>query len=152
MGSGGAAAMVADNAEELKLGLPAFSKSQKIALKKVLPKIATISNPLDYTKPIWGIPEKTRPVFKNALNNDYSTAILVQDFPNAQINDTENLYLNDTKAFINECKVTGITPIICSTLTENINEEVGKKILKLGGVPMQGVLNCLNAVRHLVDY
>ena len=150
--SGGGAAMVADNAEELKLGLPAFSKRQKIALKKVLPKIATISNPLDYTTPIWGIPEKTRPVFKNALNNDYSTAILVQDFPNAQINDTENLYLNDTKAFINECKVTGITPIICSTLPENINEEVGKKILKLGGVPMQGILNCLNAVRHLVDY
>ncbi len=150
--SGGGAAMVADNAEKLKLRLPNFNKSQKISLAKVLPKIATISNPLDYTTPIWGISEKTGPVFKNALKQKYSTAILVQDFPNAQINDTEKLYLNDTKAFINECKLTGLTPIICSTLPENINEDIGSKILKLGGVPMQGIFNCLNAVKHLVDY
>ena len=128
--------MVADTAEELKLRLPNFNKSQKNSLAKVLPKIATISNPLDYTTPIWGISEKTGPVFKNALKQKYSTAILVQDFPNAQINDTEKLYLNDTKAFINECKLTGLTPIICSTLPENINEDIGSKILKLGGVPM----------------
>ena len=107
---------------------------------------------MDYTTPIWGIPEKTVPVFKNALKNDYSTAILVQDFPHAQINDTEQLYLNDTKAFIDECKLVGLTPIICSTLPENINEGVGNKILKLGGVPMQGIHNCLNAVKHLLDY
>ena len=150
--SGGGAAMVADNAEELELKLPNFSKNQKKILEKVLPKIATISNPLDYTTPIWGIPEKTVPVFKNALKNDYSTAILVQDFPHAQINDTEQLYLNDTKAFIDECKLVGLTPIICSTLPENINEGVGNKILKLGGVPMQGIYNCLNAVKHLLDY
>ena len=94
--SGGGAAMVADNAEDLELKLPNFRKSQKKSLDKVLPKIATISNPLDYTTPIWGIPEKTGPVFKNALKNDYSTALLVQDFPHTQINDTEQLYLNDT--------------------------------------------------------
>jgi len=150
--SGGGAAMVADGAEELKLRLPGFSKTQKTSLKKVLPKIATISNPLDYTTPIWGIPEKTGPVFKNALKNKYSTAILVQDFPNAQINDTEKLYLNDTEAFINECKLAKVTPIICSTLPENINEDVGNKILKLGGVPMQGIFNCLNAVKHLFNF
>ena len=109
--SGGGAAMVADSAEELKLKLPGFSKIQKTSLKKVLPKIATISNPLDYTTPIWGIPEKTGPVFKNALKNKYSTAILVQDFPNAQINDTEQLYLNDTKAFIDECKLLVLLPL-----------------------------------------
>lgn len=150
--SGGGAAMVADNAEDLELKLPNFRKSQKKSLDKVLPKIATISNPLDYTTPIWGIPEKTGPVFKNALKNDYSTAILVQDFPHTQINDTEQLYLNDTKAFIDESKLVGLTPIICSTLPENINENVGNKILRLGGVPMQGIYNCLNAVRHLLDY
>ncbi len=150
--SGGGAAMIADNAEELKLKLPNFSKSQKTSLKKVLPKIATISNPLDYTTPIWGISEKTGPVFKNALKNRYSTAILVQDFPHAQINETEELYLNDTEAFIIECKLVGLTPIICSTLPENINEDIGSKILKLGGVPMQGIFNCLNAVKHLLDF
>ena len=150
--SGGGAAMVADNAEDLEIKLPKFSKNQKKILEKALPKIATISNPLDYTTPIWGIPEKTGPVFKNALKNDYSTAILVQDFPHAQINDTEQLYLNDTKAFIDECKLVGVTPIICSTLPENINENVGNKILKLGGVPMQGIFNCLNAVKHLLNF
>jgi len=77
---------------------------------------------------------------------------LVQDFPNVEINDTEKLYLNDTKTFINECKFSEITPIICSTIPENINEEIGNKILKLGGVPMQGIFNCLTAVKHLLDY
>ena len=150
--SGGGAAMVADNAEELKLNLPNFSKSQKISLEKVLPKIATISNPLDYTTPIWGISEKTGPVFKSALKQKYSIAILVQDFPNTQINETEKLYLNDTEAFINECRLAELTPIICSTLPENINEEIGIKILKLGGVPMQGIFNCLKAVKHLLNF
>ena len=150
--SGGGAAMVADNAEELELKLPNFSKSQKKSLDKSVTKNGNISNPLDYTTPIWGIPEKTGPVFKNALKNDYSTAILVQDFPHAQINETEQLYLNDTKVFIDECKLVGLTPIICSTLPENINENVGNKILRLGGVPMQGIYNCLNAVKHFLDY
>ena len=95
---------------------------------------------------------KTGPVFKSALKQKYSTAILVQDFPNAQINETEKLYLNDTEAFIKECRLAGLTPIICSTLPENINEDIGSKILKLGGVPMQGIFNCLNAVKHLLDF
>ena len=49
-------------------------------LEKVVAKNCDDIKPLDYTTPIWGIPEKTGPVFKNALKNDYSTAILVQDF------------------------------------------------------------------------
>ena len=77
---------------------------------------------------------------------------MVQDFPHAQINETEQLYLNDTKVFIDECKLVGLTPIICSTLPENINEGVGNKILKLGAIPMQGIYNCLNAVKQFLDY
>ena len=66
--SGGGATMLADKAEEIGLKFPKFNKEKSDKLVGLLPEIATLSNPLDYTTPIWGQPEKTRPVFQEAMN------------------------------------------------------------------------------------
>ena len=52
--SGGGAAMLADHAEGIGLDFAKPSAVTADALRKKLPFTATVSNPLDYTTPIWG--------------------------------------------------------------------------------------------------
>ena len=52
--SGGGATMLADYAEKIDLSFLPVDPVQEIELAALLPKIATVSNPLDYTTPIWG--------------------------------------------------------------------------------------------------
>ncbi len=59
--SGGAAVLIADGAEEQSLELPQVSESTRQRLLGILPKYASISNPLDITG---GLDEKT---FQNCL-------------------------------------------------------------------------------------
>ena len=145
--SGGGATMIADASDKLELTFPFFNKKVKINLKKKLPAIATVSNPLDYTTPIWGVPEKTSPVFKEAMrSNNYSVAILVQDFPLKGLDESETMYLNDSYSFIKEAKALKVPPVICSTFPENINKDIREMLVKKGAIPMQGIDQCLEAI------
>ena len=151
--SGGGATMLADCAEKLELRFTPFSRNTKKSLKDKLPIIATVSNPLDYTTPIWGIPQKTKPVFKTALDSrNYSIAILIQDFPLSGLDDSEEAYLRDSIAFIEEAKSQNIPAVICSTFPENINKEIREKLIKLGAIPMQGINHCLKAISNSLKF
>ena len=80
--SGGGATMIADYSEKTGLILPPHNQNSKIKLQNLLPNIATVSNPLDYTTPIWGNQEKTGPIFLTAMRGSRaSTALLLQDYP-----------------------------------------------------------------------
>ena len=94
--SGGGATMLADKAEDIGLKFPNFNKEKSDKLVGLLPEIATLSNPLDYTTPIWGQPEKTRPVFQEAMNQGLvHSAILVQDYPAKGLDESLVYYRND---------------------------------------------------------
>ena len=56
--SGGDAAMIADTGEKLDLELPQPSSQSTRTLRALLPDIATVSNPLDLTTPLWGDEKK----------------------------------------------------------------------------------------------
>ncbi len=145
--SGGGATMVADTSDKLGLTFPLFNKRAATNLKEKLPAIATVSNPLDYTTPIWGVPEKTKPVFREAIrSNIFSVAILVQDFPLDGLDESEPMYLNDSYAFTEESKALKVPPVICSTFPENINKEIRENLIKKGAIPMQGIEQCLRAI------
>mgnify|MGYP001334288865 FL=1 len=122
--SGGGATMVADIGETLNLKFSKIPKSNIKAISSFLPDIATISNPLDYTTPIWGQPKITKPLFHQvikSLNPDFS--ILIQDYPLMGLDETKIYYLNDAIGFsevINEQKMPGA---IISTISENIDRE-----------------------------
>ena len=80
--SGGGATMLADHAEKIDLIFPKLESTQEAELSALLPDIATVSNPLDYTTPIWGQEEMTYPVFAKAISAiEADTAVLVQDYP-----------------------------------------------------------------------
>ena len=151
--SGGGATMLADHGEKIGLHFPKFNFTAKNELKKLLPKIATVSNPLDYTTPIWGIPDKTYQVFLKSLKSlKIGSTIINQDYPSAGLNESESSYWNDSLSFINAAKGTNIPHVVCSTFPENIGAEVREKLIALGSVPMQGINETLNAIKSSYLY
>jgi acyl-CoA synthetase (NDP forming) len=146
--SGGGATMLADHGEAIGLCYPAPDVEASAALKALLPPIATVSNPLDYTTPIWGQPKRTAPVFAAAFARvQAQAAILVQDYPAADLDETEMLYLNDGLAFAGAAKEAGLVAAICATIPENMGVHIREAFIARGVAPMQGLHEALNAIR-----
>ena len=145
--SGGGATMLADYGEEIGLEFPRFDSAAVQVLEQHLPPIATVSNPLDYTTPIWGQPEFTEPVFRAALeHNDVQAAVLVQDYPAEGLDESKIFYQNDALAFAKAAKTLGIPAAICATIPENLDIETRTFLIAQGVAPMQGIHETLNAV------
>lgn len=146
--SGGGATMLADHAETIGLNFPAFGQAARAELAALLPPIATVSNPLDYTTPIWGQPATTGPVFDRAMGLAGADAtLLVQDYPAEGLDESKVHYLNDAKAFTEAARGHGIPAAICATLPENIDAETREMLIAAGVAPMQGIDETLNAIR-----
>lgn len=146
--SGGGATMLADHAERTGLEFPLPSDHIAASLRQQLPQTATVSNPLDYTTPIWGIPEKTAPVFRTLFAGEHDCAVIVQDYPAAGLDESKMYYRNDTMAFLEAAKQRGLVAAVCSTLPENLDAETRDLLVRNGVAPMQGIEECLNALGH----
>ncbi len=144
--SGGGATMLADHGEQIGLVFPAPSAKAAGLLREKLPFTATVSNPLDYTTPIWGIPEKTGPVFRDFLADGYDAALIVQDYPAPGLDESKHYYLDDADAFVAAAAATSTPAAICSTLSENIDAATRQHLLARGVAPMQGLPECLTAI------
>ena len=93
--SGGDAALVADYSEIYGLALPQPRDRASAALTKLLPDIATVSNPLDYTTPLWGNKEVMPKVFRAAMEDGCDMAILIQDYPPTDVHPDNSSYVSD---------------------------------------------------------
>lgn len=146
--SGGGAAMLADHAETTGQIFPAVDEAQAERLRALLPSIATVSNPLDYTTPIWGQPEHSGPVFAEAMaREDVDAALLVQDYPAPGLDETQILYRNDAGAFVEAAAARSIPAAICSTIPENFDVGSREALIAKGVAPMQGLHEAMNAMR-----
>ncbi|MGB3148236.1 MAG: acetate--CoA ligase family protein, partial [Paracoccaceae bacterium] len=146
--SGGGATMLADYGEKIGLDLPAIGADQRPAIAALLPDIATVSNPLDYTTPIWGDAERTGPVFAATMDAvGADMALLVQDYPAAGLDDSKAYYLADAGAFAGAAGTRGLPAAICATLHENMDAETRATLVDQGVAPMQGLVECLDAVK-----
>jgi len=150
--SGGGATMLADYGEELGLRYPRPDAPRRKALAPLLPHTATVSNPLDYTTPIWGMPEKTEPVFEVMVREDTDMAVLVQDYPAAGLDDSRIYYHNDAMAFVRATKRHGIPAAICSTISENLDRDVREELISHGVAPMQGIGDTMKAMAAAATY
>lgn len=150
--SGGGATMLADNAEKLGLDLPRPSREAGQRLRSMLPLTATVSNPLDYTTPIWGMPEKTEPVFSAMFDDGYDAAVIIQDYPAAGLDESKPYYRNDSISFIKATKAHGIPGAVCSTIAENLDAETRDFLIEHGIAPMQGIGDCLKSIAAAVQY
>lgn len=149
--SGGGATMLADHAETIGLSFPALDAVARADLASLLPSIATVSNPLDYTTPIWGDPARTGPVFASAITGIRAdVAVLVQDYPLAGLDESRRYYLADAEAFILAAKARGIPAAICATLPENLDAATREWLVSRNVAPMQGLAETLNALRDAI--
>ena len=150
--SGGGATMLADSAAPLELDFVQPSSQTATALTQLLPHTATVTNPLDYTTPIWGDYERTLPVFKCLLKDEYDSAVLLQDYPAAGLDESKPHYRADSDSFIKACRIANIPAAICSTLPENLDAETRSHVLQAGVAPMQGIETCMEAMNAAANY
>lgn len=151
--SGGGATMLADHAERIGLSFPAVEGAHRTELKALLPEIATVSNPLDYTTPIWGQGEHTYPVFSRtleAVTPDFT--VLVQDYPAAGLDESKVFYLNDAGAFARAATEQQVPAAILATIPENMDAETRQMLIEQGVAPMQGIHEALNAIRDAAGW
>ena len=141
--SGGGATMLADYGEMIGLEFPQPTAQTAARLGALLPDTATVSNPLDYTTPIWGQAEKTGPVFEALLAEPCDAALLLQDYPGAGLDESKPSYLADARAFVAAVKVPAA---VCSTLPENLDRDTRDELVARGVAPMQGLQETLNAI------
>ena len=151
--SGGGAAIVADIGETLDIKFSKIPKKNLKSVSSLLPEIATLSNPLDYTTPIWGQKEITKPLFHEVIKAlDPNFSILIQDYPLKGLDETKLYYLNDAIGFsevVNEQKLPGA---IISTISENIDKETREKLIILGVAPLQGIGEGLEAIKNAIKW
>ena len=150
--SGGDAAMLADRCGQAGLSLPPFSERAKQKLIDLLPDIATVTNPLDYTTPVWGNTEVMPKVFAEAITDGFDAAVVIQDFPPAHIHSDLTLYHNDAHSFISACKEQNIPAAICSDLPENIDRETREMLIPEGITPLQGIDTGIDALSNACHY
>ena len=150
--SGGGATMLADFAEKLDLEFPQPTPLVEKDLIKKLPAIANVTNPLDYTTPIWGNPEKVTAVFEAAFEDHYDLAVIVQDYPLPDCDESKPYYLNDAQSFIHALSKTNIPGILCSTLSENIDQKTREFLIENNITPAQGIIETVNAIGACVWY
>ena len=148
--SGGAAAMLADYAQAVGLRFPPPAGRTAGRLAECLPHTATVSNPLDYTTPIWGIPERVRPVFETVLEDPRDVAVIVQDYPLEGLDESKDSYLDDAREFVAATRAAGVPAAVCSTLPENIDRATREMLVAQGVAPMQGIRETLDAIAGAV--
>ena len=151
--SGGGATMLADYSERIGLEFPPVPEPRRAALAALLPDIATVSNPLDYTTPIWGQGDLTYPVFAAAMDaTDADAAVLVQDYPAAGLDASKVYYQNDAAAFAKAARERGLPAMIAATLPENLDRRTREFLIAEGVAPMQGIHETLNALKAAADW
>jgi len=149
--SGGGATMLADRAEKIALTFPPVPKATHAQLAALLPPIATVSNPLDYTTPIWGDPARTGPVFAEAMDQTAAAAaVLVQDYPAPGLDESLGFYRADAGAFIVAAKARGVPAAVLATLHENMDATTRDWLVAQGAAPLLGIAEGLGAIRNAI--
>ena len=67
-------------------------------------------------------------------------------------NESNKFYLNDAKEFLNAAYKKGIPKVICSTLQENMDKEIGDYLSSKKTSPMQGLDEALNSILRSYKY
>lgn len=144
--SGGDAAMLADAGEKLGLVLPQPSACTHRELKTLLPAIATVSNPLDLTTPLWGDEENVPKVIANLLADGFDAALFVQDYPMPDMGVSNAEYRADARSLIRATRAANIPAVVVSSLPENIDKETRDWLIENRVAPLQGINEALQAL------
>ncbi len=150
--SGGNVTLLADYAEPLGLSFPSPSPSAAKNTAALLPEVATVSNPLDYTTPLWGHEAELTELFGAVLADGYDAALLVQDYPHPTLEFAKQGYVADTRAFITATRKAGLPAAVVSALPENIDRDSREMMIAGGIAPLQGIKEAMIGVAGAAAY
>ena len=148
--SGGGATMLADLSGKVRLAVSRASRVHASrSFMELLPPIATVSNPLDYTTPIWGDAERLPPVISTFLADGYDSAVIVQDYPLPGIDESKPL-LSQRHSVLCERRQAGRRSGRClQHAAGNLDQETRDFLVGIGVAPMQGIGEVIEAMSGL---
>ncbi|MBT8098631.1 MAG: CoA-binding protein, partial [Gammaproteobacteria bacterium] len=144
--SGGDAALVADVADRLGLPTPLLKEASKSRLQDLLGPNVHISNPLDYHLYVWADYDALRACFSEMLQQGFGCTLLVLDYPHSDASNIDN-WLVAERALTDAMAETGEMAVIVASLPETMPEIVRDRLKSIGIAPMQGIDDCLFAIR-----
>ena len=150
--SGGQIGMIADQAQILRLGFPAFSEVTRQALAEILPLYSPITNPLD----AWGSGdlENVYPKCVEVVSREEAIHLLAlsRDTPPQVAPREVAQSLSIAKAAVQAAQETRKPVLMFSNLSTGFQVDV-KKVLDEGRVPyLQGTPETLRAIRAFQSY
>lgn len=143
--SGGEASLCADLAVGRNISFPSLTEHQLTGLRAALGPMVALANPLDYHTYIWNDEPAMTKAFSAMMAPPVTLTMLIVDFPRndkCSSDDWEAVI----KAATNCVELTGHAVAIVSTLQENIPEDVAKRLITGGVVPLFGMEEALAAV------
>ncbi|MCB1715492.1 MAG: acetate--CoA ligase family protein [Candidatus Competibacteraceae bacterium] len=144
--SGGEASLIADLAEPLGLEFPALSATQRTELHEQLGDRVTLDNPLDYHTYIWGDLARQTACFTALLRGSQAVNVLIMDYPLPACGEDQH-WLTTEQALLAARNAIGARAAIVSSLPENFPLVARERLLTQGIPPMQGLHECLIALR-----
>ncbi|WP_305971217.1 MULTISPECIES: acetate--CoA ligase family protein [unclassified Mameliella] len=142
--SGGEASLMADTGLGYDITFPPLGTVQREALRAALgPKVA-LANPLDYHTYIWGDVPAMRACFAGlAQGDDLGAAVVVLDFPRG-----DRCSSADWEPVIDAVtQARGDVPLaVLSSLVETLPEDVARRLVALGIVPLCDLSAALEAL------
>jgi len=148
--SGGEAGLVADLASDAGLPTPPLPKDAEAKLFEALGPKVPLANPLDYHTYIWGNLEASTATFSAMLGAGYAMNLLILDFPREDRCDASS-WEATLAAFEAAQKATGTKAALVASLPESLPEAVGQRMIASGISPMQGISECMEAIRIAAD-
>ena len=144
--SGGEAGLVADLASDAGLPTPPLPKEAEAKLFAALGPKVPLANPLDYHTYIWGNLEASTASFAAMLGAGYAMNLVILDFPRGDRCDASS-WEATLAAFEAAQKATGAKAALVASLPESLPESIGHRMMASGIAPMQGISECMEAIR-----
>ena len=147
--SGGDMAMVSDISKDFDLDFSPIPSKEQEALTNSVGERVKINNPLDIQTATWFDYQKLRQMFDILLSCDYALIAFMVD-PQDEIEaNTESFdrAIETLLEAVGEKTVSGRAALL-SSLPESLSKLTREKCFKNGIVPLQGLLESLEAIHH----
>ncbi|MEL6684327.1 MAG: acetate--CoA ligase family protein [Pseudomonadota bacterium] len=143
--SGGEASLMADMAHGSAVTFPALCADQKTTLREVLGPIVTLSNPLDYHTFIWGNEAAMKATFAAMMSDAVALGVVILDFPRPDRCTSPDWDLV-LKAAAQAQTQSGRPIAVLSSLVETMPEEVARRLVARGVLPLCGAVEAIEAI------
>jgi acetate---CoA ligase (ADP-forming) len=142
--SGGEASVMADSAEGRKVRFPKLTEEHWARVKSTLGSFVAVANPLDYHTFIWNNEPAMTDTFTAMVSGGFDLNMLVLDFPRGdRCSDAD--WWPTMRAFESALRTNKARGAIVASMLENVTEAHAAELFKRGIVPLQGIVEAMDA-------